>query len=238
MVAVEVLAVKEKPSDQSACNHVGYDGLARVYWWLEFALFQNRLRNARLALIGSLDGKLIDSPRVLVLGDGDGRLLVHLCRAMPSASFISVDQSNEMLRLQQLRIGQRDAGRVRWIQADASEVDESKFPPETYDLLITAFFCDCFSAETLERCLPVWIQSLKSNGLLYWADFVQPESGWRHYRAKFYLGLMQWFFRRTTSYSNAQLVDIPAILVRQSIACIDCKTTDHGLIETRLYQRR
>ena len=219
-------------------SNAGYDRLARFYRWLELLLFQNRLWRARLALVNTLHDQLPDSPRVLVLGDGDGRFLAYLCAALPTATFTSVDQSAEMVRLQRSRITGKDAVRVQWIHADATKQNEVDFPVGAHDLLVAAFFLDCFSAETLERCVPTWIQSLKPTGLFYWVDFAQPRSGWQYYRARIYLGLMHSFFRCATGLGNSQLVDIDSILDRQPIERIVCQSTDHGLMETRLYRRK
>lgn len=214
----------------------GYDDLARAYRWFELVMFQKRLWRARIALVDSIKTNLPRSPRVLVLGDGDGRLLSHLCTSLPTATFTSVEKSEKMLRLQQERTASHKT-RVKLIHADATKLAASDFEIDaSYDLLVSAFFLDCFSEQTLNRCLPVWLQSMKPGGLFYWVDFMQPKAGWQYYRAKIYLTIMHVFFRCTTDLANKQLVDIDGVLSQQPLHCVADSRSDHGLISSRLYR--
>ncbi len=232
----------------------GYDRLARPYRWLEFLVFQGQLWRARVALVGSIKKQLPDSPQVLVLGDGDGRLLSHLCKALPTATFTSVEQSEGMIQLQKSRVEHVGASaRVRFIHQNAANFSKKNrdqlavfdnHPTRSqphwnapYDLLVMAFFSDCFPAETLSRCLPSWLAMIKENGLFYWVDFVQPRSGWRYYLAKPYLDAMHVFFRFTTGLVNKRLVDIDAIVAKESLRLLASENRKDGLIAAKLYRK-
>ena len=83
----------------------GYDRLAGVYRSLEWITFRWKLMHSRMALVSELtstfekaNGRSID--RVLVLGDGDGRLLGQLRSILPEADFVALDSSKQMLHLQ------------------------------------------------------------------------------------------------------------------------------------------
>ena len=67
----------------------GYDWLARWYKPLEFMLFGSTLMQARLAGLEWIQSHVAPK-QVLVLGDGDGRMLERILDMMPSASVIAV----------------------------------------------------------------------------------------------------------------------------------------------------
>lgn len=208
----------------------GYDRLARVYGWLEHSLFGSRLQRARVSLLPDLPR----SNRALILGDGDGRLLEQLCRTQPHCKFTSVDQSDEMLKLQRLRIEEIGSSEnVEFVCADARN-----FRPvaQQYDLLVTAFFLDCFERQELSVLLGQWIRGLRPGGHLYFVDFAQPRSGWRRYRAACYLAIMHGFFRWQTGLPNRRLVDLDAALDEQPLALIQANRSDHEFIVSRLYE--
>lgn len=206
----------------------GYDRLARFYRWLEYLLFRNNLQCAREALLTGL----ADVSRVLVLGDGDGRLLESLCRINSQCQITSVEQSSQMLALQRQRVAAANAiARVKFVQADGRDV--SKFTG-TYDALITAFFLDCFDEEELREHLPKWLEQAPG-GLFYCVEFAEPAHGWRRLRANTYLSLMHWFFRWQTGLKATQLADFDALL-SQHVSLLKSRNRSHGLIQSSLYR--
>ena len=208
----------------------GYDRLARPYGWLERSLFRGHLQRARLALLGDLP----ETKHALVLGDGDGRLLEQLCRAQPRCRVTSVDQSGQMLRRQRQRLERVGASdRVEWVHADARD-----FRPTAsqYDLIVTAFFLDCFSRQELPSLLEQWLDGVRSGGVLYFVDFVQPRSGWRRSRAAGYLAIMHRVFRWQTGLPNRSLVDLIAVLDERPISLIKSTRHNHEMIVSRLYR--
>ena len=209
----------------------GYDRLARVYRWLEWPVFRRGLQQARTSLLGELP----TADRILVLGDGDGRLLEALHRAQPRAEFVSVDQSPGMLEQQRRRLrgGAGEAsGRVTWVCADLL-----KHCPEPggFDLLVTAFFVDCFDEPELRRGLPVWLASLRPGGHWLMVDFVEPASGWHRWRARFWLAWMHAFFRFQTGCPNRRLVDWRAIPTGRERRRVAHRDAAGGMIRSELF---
>jgi ubiquinone/menaquinone biosynthesis C-methylase UbiE len=171
---------------------------------------------------------------VLVLGDGDGRFLQQFCRARPSCSVTSVDQSSRMLQLQRRRLTEVDPQPcVSFVQSDAKEYRPEK---DQLDLLVTAFFLDCFSEDEVSDMLPRWLAGVRPGGLLYYVDFSRPKSGWRRLRADCYLGWMHSMFRWSTGLPNRRLIDLDAVLARQPMSLIATEELSHGLITARLYR--
>ncbi len=208
----------------------GYDRLARVYHRLESLVFRDRLERAREAMLGDLPR--CDS--ALVLGDGDGRFLEQLCRDLEECRITSVDQSEQMLRLQQRRVKQIGAvDRVTFHCQDAKS-----FAPEAgeYDLLVTLFFLDCFSEQELVQLLPQWLNGIRPGGLFYFVDFHDAATSWQRLPAGFCLAIMHWFFRWQTGLPNRRMVDIDGVLAKQPITLVQSQTRNGGLIHCRLYR--
>lgn len=225
----------------------GYDRLAAAYPAIEWLAFGRQLQSARVALIDELP----PWRRLLILGDGDGRLLERLVQKQfhdrsqthqdhVLGGITSVDQSAAMLRRQRERIAASGVqADVEFIQADACHYEPAA---GAYDVIVTPFFLDCFPAETLNVCLPQWLRGLRCGGSFYHVDFTrgdfnQPDRNvvaavWRRLRARTLLCAMHVFFRWQTGLENRQLVDTEAALMRcglqnetQQIGCGGMTTT-------------
>ncbi|MFK8111507.1 MAG: class I SAM-dependent methyltransferase [Rubripirellula sp.] len=209
----------------------GYDRLAKFYRGLELAMFRGQLQAARVALLDQLP--TVD--RALVLGDGDGRFLAELSRSHSNCQIISVEQSSEMLKRQQQRIQAPNAvDRHTFVCQDASAYQPVQ---DSFDLMTTVFFLDCFTEEDLQRLLPQWLAGLRQGGVFYFVDFARPRRGWQRIRADLYLAVMHGFFRWTTGLGNRRLVDIDSILEAQPITEIAACRLNHELIVARLYRK-
>jgi len=117
----------------------GFDRVARLYRWAEYATFGPILSRCRLEFLSSAN----DAHRALVLGDGDGRFTAALLASSPEVVVDAVDQSAEMLRLLSTRCGSE---RVQRHCIDAM----SFHLPVPYDLIATHFFLDCLSTNDVQ----------------------------------------------------------------------------------------
>jgi len=172
--------------------------------------------------------------RALFLGDGDGRLLRQFVQSQPGCQVTTVDQSNRMLQRQSDCLEEFDSqDTIRYLQSDARDL---WLEPKSYDLLVTAFFVDCFPESQLEDVLPRWLQAIRSGGYFYFVDFSRPTAGWRRFRAECYLDVMHRFFRLFTGLENRTLVDFDSILERLPISLVASKSHSYGLISSRLYK--
>ncbi len=221
----------------------GYDQLARHYQWIEKLRFGNTLQNARVSLLAELvDAK--SNPRVLVLGDGDGRLLEAFLTFCPDGQVTSVDVSPEMLRLQRERIAGLSknvlANRplddaVKWI---ATPIESFDFPSSTFDIVITAFFLDCFDERQLNQLLPQITNALTPRANWYVVDFCQPERGLWRWWAKFWLAIMHTFFRWQTGLKSRRIVDPRPTLRSLGFELQLEKTFHFEMVFAAIYQRR
>ena len=210
----------------------GYDRLASVYRVLEYCVFADRLQQARIALLS----QLADRSNILVFGDGNGRLLEQLCFMNPTTSIVSVDISKRMIELQQTRVKRAGAGRrVEFIHCDAQ-----KYRPAQgeFDAIICAFFLDCFSQDTLQQQLPVWLLGLPACGLLYFVDFVHPsrEQKLRRIQSHVYQAALHCFFRLQTGLPNKRLVDLPQLLQRHNLVLEQSALGLHPMLACQIYR--
>ena len=213
-------------------NHTdhGYDQLAGRYQLLEKLMFGSHLNRSRTALLTSIP----ECRSALVLGDGDGRLLEALLTIQPECQITSIDQSQRMLEIQQERLAhhpRRD--NVNWRQQDARELEGFGYQ---FDLLVSAFFLDCFTSQELATHLPLWLNTLRPGGHFYFVDFQEPGSGWKRLRGKLSLTLMHHFFRCCTNLQNRRLVDLNGALNQCPLELVVSQNMNHDLISVRLYR--
>ncbi|KLU03564.1 biosynthesis of ubiquinone [Rhodopirellula islandica] len=209
----------------------GYDRLARWYWLLEKPVFRNELQRARMALLSELP----PVARILMLGEGDGRLLAEVLRTQPHAFVTSVEQSPEMLRLQRERVLQWGASdRVRLVGQDATDWSAKG---QTFACVITPFFLDCFREAELRCHLPKWLALVEPGGWFYHVDFVLPSSGWRRLRAKFWSGVMHRFFAWQTGLTSQSLIAVEPFLGVDKWSVHRTQVLNHGFLQARLYRR-
>ena len=208
----------------------GYDRLSRWYQSLERMLFGSALTRARYQLLD----RLPQADRLLVFGDGDGRLTREISRRRPDCSMVSVDLSSEMLRLQRQRLsGGRGHGSIELIHADVRSIN---LDPKDFDGIVLVFFLDCFRRAELEDLLPLWLATVKSGGFVYFVDFIMPEAGWRAVRGWFMLSLMHCFFRWQTGLENRRLVDFTELFKTLRLECMVEHVSNHGLIRSAIYR--
>ena len=226
----------------------GYDRISRFYRVLEFLLLGRSLERARFALLpklaqwaregnvqlGNVTPSLDGEKRILVFGDGDGRMLEQLVFHFPEARFLSVDHSQKMLDLQRERTRKFGSSiDIQWLCCDALD-----FVPDYagFDMIVMAFFLDCFSQKTLRHQLPTWLSGLGNNGILLFVDFVEPTSQFGRLVSAPVLMMMHRFFRWQTDLPNRQLVDLHEVLLRQDLEELVEYRIDHTLTSSRLYR--
>jgi SAM-dependent methyltransferase len=171
-----------------------FDGVARWYRWLEYAAFGRALERCRFALLP----ELAEARRVLILGEGDGRFLQQLLQVNPRAWVDVVEASSQMVKLARGRLTGRDRGRVHFHQADARSWN---FPRAEYDAVVTCFFLDCFTPETLAGLMPRISESAAPGASWLLAEFAESPS----LRSRVWLGAMHSFFRATTHLEARRL---------------------------------
>jgi ubiquinone/menaquinone biosynthesis C-methylase UbiE len=176
------------------------DPIAKWYRLIEYCAFGRALEHRRFAYLD----RLANAGRILILGEGDGRVLARLRTIAPHAAIDVVEASAEMIRLAKAR-----APGVTFIREDARKV---AFTPSTYDAVVTFFFLDCFSEEDARVLVNRLARALKPGGLWLVSDFAIPPRGWPHWHAKIWVWTMYRFFRIATGLKTGRLPPIDALL--------------------------
>ena len=125
---------------EPACPN--FDGLARIYRWMELATFGPLLQRCRCEWID----KLSSCRNALVLGDGDGRFTKRLLDVNPLVTIEAVDASEAMLRALERR-AEPHRDRVCMLRADLRRWHPQE---KRYDLVVSHFFLDCLETEDVE----------------------------------------------------------------------------------------
>jgi ubiquinone/menaquinone biosynthesis C-methylase UbiE len=213
------------------CNNI-----ARWYRWLEYFGFGRALERRRFAFLSDV----IDSQRVLVLGEGDGRFLAkfaapctppskHHENTMRTPCFTAdyVDRSAEMLELARARAG---TDGVTYHHADALQIP---LPAAQYDLVVTHFFLDCLDENDAAALVEKIAAAVQPDAHWLISEFREPNV-W----ARAIVGMLYFFFRITTGLRTRRLIDHHALLSRSGFVLEKEETARFGLLASELWLYR
>lgn len=208
------------------------DPLASIYRSLEFIAFAKGLEEQRFRFLD----KVRDARRALLLGEGDGRFALELAKRNIHVEIDCVDASGKMIELAKQRL--RDANvpspdRIRFEQCDARQ---GGWHGNSYDLVVTHFFLDCFSDAEVDTLIPAIRGACRPGAKWLVADFQEPEKGWRCRHARCWLATMYRFFRLTTGLQVQRLPDYRKALREAGFLMRDCRLTRAQLICSELWE--
>jgi hypothetical protein len=204
-----------------------FNGLARLYRWMEYASFGPWLWWCRCAFVDELR----DCRCGVVLGDGDGRFTARLLGANPQIEIDAVDASEAMLRGLLQRAGQH-ADRVHAICADARA-----WQPEgrTYSLIVTHFFLDCLTTEEA-RALAVKLRGVADRDVRWViSEFAEPNSWFGRVVARPVVWMLYRAFGLLTGLGVRKLPDYRAGLLAAGFARIRKRAWLGGLLVSELW---
>jgi len=209
---------------------MSFDTLAPYYRYLEFVLAGGILQRCRTSYLV----EAAECRRALLLGEGPGRFLVELMRTNPSVEVICVERSPAMIEAARRQLGGPDRRRVRFEQVD---VRTWQAPVGVFDLVVTNFFLDCFRREELQSLVMKVAASARPDARWLLADFREPETGWRRWRARMVLKLMYGCFRWATGLSAARLTPPDGFLENAGFRLAGRRLANFGLAHSDLWRR-
>jgi SAM-dependent methyltransferase len=195
--------------------------LAPLYRWIEYAAFGRAIERRRFAFLPRLAG----ARRVLIPGEGDGRVLARLLKVAPEARFDVFEASPEMIALARRRSG--NSHRVRFFCDDARN---APWPAGHYDAVLTMFFLDCFTEQDARQVIRRIAGALKPGGLWLVGEFAVPPSGWRRLHARIWIAAMYRFFQVTTGLSARELAPIDRLLAEAEMVSLEREEARGGLL--------
>ncbi len=204
------------------------DHIAPYYQWLEYLAFGRSLERCRFHYLDATRG----ARRVLILGEGDGRFLSRLLSVNAHAHVDVIDASPRMLALAQARVRAKDRPRVRFHHADARLW---QFADRTYDLIVTQFFLDCFSPADLAQIVRRLRLAMDPGGTWLVSEFQQPSQRLARWHAAAWLGVMYWFFQRSTGLGIRRLPPYRDLLAGAGLEMARQHESRFGLMVSQLW---
>jgi SAM-dependent methyltransferase len=228
---------------------MNFDRIAPHYQWLEFLFAGPTLQRCRTAWLA--DEALSSCRSVLIVGEGDGRFLAECAARLPEAEILCVDGSAGMLQAarQRLAAGKEmglpsgmeplkslpGVARIRFQQA----VMPDWVPPAgQFDLIVTHFFLDCFTAEDLEKVISSLAAAAKPDAVWLLADFQIPRRPWlARLRARFIVGTAYVFFRLVAGLKVRRLADPQPLLEARGFRRLGLRTWSWGMLHSGMWWR-
>jgi SAM-dependent methyltransferase len=208
-----------------------FNGLARLYRWMEFFSFGPWLAMTRRTFIDQLSG----SRRALVLGDGDGRFTEQLLRANHAVQVDAVDASSAMLLALRRRTGEFS----NLVQVHLEDVREWVVPAPIaavpYDLIATHFFLDCLTTREV-TLLAAKIRLAASPGALWVvSEFAIPAGWFGRLVARPVVAALYFSFGLLTGLGVRKLPDYAAAMCRAGFTLKERRSRLAGLLVAELW---
>lgn len=206
------------------------DPLASFYRWFEYAAFGRSLEQCRFHFMRATT----QARHVLILGEGDGRFLSRFLLCNQGAHVDVIDRSAGMLALARKRVRLEDRTRVRFHRAD---VRDWEFSDQSYDLIVTQFFLDCFSPQDAAGVIARLKASLRGGGVWLVSEFQLPPHGLARLHARMWLRAMHLFFRLSTGLRTNRLPPFASLLERTGLTLIDRHELRFGLMVSQIWMK-
>lgn len=175
-----------------------YDKIASVYDLLSRMIFGRNIEQAQVCMLKYVP----TGSGILIVGGGTGWILEKLSEQSPHGLQIDyVEVSAKMIMLSKKRNYRVNS--VNFINMPIEEFISDK----QYDVIITPFILDNFSADKIGPVFAKLDERLKHNGLWLYADFVYDKAKsplWQ----KFLLKVMYFFFRITSGIETQELISM------------------------------
>lgn len=186
-----------------------FNYIAKLYRYCEWLVFGSKLQKTRCALLPDLEQWLDADSKVLLLADGDGRFLEQFITLYPDVEVDFVEHSSAMMSLAQKRVGEQH--KIHWHCSDARD-----WQGDGYDLVISHFFLDCFTAEELNTLVPHLVKQMRPKACWLISDFSSTPGLW----AKALISIMYLFFKIVTRLCTHSLIDPAPILEQNGLECL------------------
>lgn len=183
-----------------------FNAIAPFYDWLCKLVFGKRVENAQIEALKFIPA----NSTILIVGGGTGWILDEISRKHPYGLTITyIDASSKMIQLSKNRNPARNT-----IAFIIDTIENVSLPYQHYDIIITPFFLDCFSATTVSHILKKLDHTLKINGLWLNIDFYLSSES--KYWQKITLKIMYSFFRLLCHIEASKLPPVSAFFAQYS----------------------
>ncbi len=199
-----------------------FDKIANVYDGLAQLVFGKSIRQAQKVFLGDVPTQ----SKVLILGGGTGWLLTQLLELKPQCEVWYIEASEKMLELSKIKI--QDSDRVHFIHGTENSIPSGI----QFDVVITNFYLDLFTYESLDSVLIKIKKEIKPNALWLATDFIVGRKWWQFTL----LRMMYRFFRIMCHIEATELPDWNQILAKMGLQKMKSTLFFGGFIETAVYR--
>lgn len=172
----------------------GFDIIAPVYDKLARLFFGRAIAEAQQHFLDHVS----KARNVLIVGGGTGDIAKLLLQKFSYINIVYVDTSKVMIEKAKVKCADFDA-RIVFVNDSAFSLGDAT----QFDVILTPFFLDMFSEETISGIVQFFKQILANNGKWIVTDF-QTTKRWHH---RVLLWIMYRFFRLVCKIEATQLAD-------------------------------
>lgn len=208
---------------------MNFDRVAPCYQIMERVAAGGRLRKCRVEFLD----RIPEPQRVLLLGEGRGMFLAECLKRFPEARFMVVDSSRVMLAHAREMVAERDLPRVVFQHAD---VVDWQPPNGEFDLLVTHFFLDCFSPQTLAAIIPKLGAAASQDARWLVSDFQIANGRFASIRSRWILWLLYRFFRISCKLEALSLTPPEPFLLEAGFRLEARREFDWGLLKSECWR--
>jgi ubiquinone/menaquinone biosynthesis C-methylase UbiE len=207
----------------SASSLNRYDFIARFYDQLTRVAFGDKIFNSQTHFLT----RVPEGSSVLMLGGGTGLIAKELLKVKPRCRITFVDASAKMISI--ARTNNTSSG-VNIVFVHGTEDD---IPEGDYNVVITNFFLDLFSAKELDVVLKKIKARLTLNAIWLVTDFQKPKTIWQ----TLVLAFMYRFFALVTRLKNQELPMLFRQIEENAFVEIETAEFASGFIKTAVLKR-
>jgi ubiquinone/menaquinone biosynthesis C-methylase UbiE len=209
---------------------VNFDSVARLYRWAEYLSFGPWLARCRSAQLAHLSG----ARHALLLGDGDGRFLLHLLAINSGVHADVVDSSGSMLSILKRRVRRFGGQTIRLHLADCLEWEPSGSIGQ-YDLIVSHFFLDCFFPHQLEQLFDRVLPHAQPGAQWVVSEFAIPRNPLAAFLARGIIASLYRIFGLLTGLPVRALPDYAGSMLRRGLVLShECRFLA-GLLRSELW---
>jgi ubiquinone/menaquinone biosynthesis C-methylase UbiE len=203
----------------SALNQ--FNSVSAIYDLTARLFFGSTLHDAQCHFISAIP----DESKILILGGGTGKFLEALLLKKPDVKVIYVEASSNMILRARSTVS--DDRRVTFVYGTQDSIPNDL----KADVIITPFFLDLFTDQSLKKVIATLKSASTLNGIWIATDFSQSD----RISHRLLLWVMYRFFRIASRIESKQL---PAWADHLSKAGreLEAKTFKNGFVKTVLYK--
>lgn len=175
--------------------------------------------------------------KVLIIGGGDGKFLLEAVKQGLAEQYYYIDISDVMIKLAKNKIENQSAislGSVVFICGSYQDIPKN----ETFDLIVTPYFLDCFSPDELTIVIARLYSQLTIKGTWFFADFNVPKDSFRSFIFNNIIQLLYEIFNFFCDWGLNRLPDFNKEFDKYNFTLLDEKYFLGGLLVGRIYKKR